>query len=538
MFILNPMCRKNLTLLFILFALHVSAEKLVVMTAEDSGEGSLRELLLLAAENDSIVFDKSLKGEIIKLNSPVNILFPLAINGLIDEECIELSGGEGCRIFNLESENIRMYNLVFGDSKGGAVISEQAGNLLFENCRFKNNFSTEHGGAIRGYDLYVSNCIFESNTSEESGGAVYCNSATFLDCMFHGNVSEDGDGGAVYATGSVYLSNCSLRNNMASSGGAVYTGYSSKPSFFEDCTFLDNMVGVNGGAVRYLPGMAEEVIFTRCTFQFNTALRNGGAVYAAENLGAFSGFTNCTFDNNGTSGNGGGIYISDKAAFIKNTFSNHSSRGGNAIYGASEKAEDITLKGNIFLDNYIIHTEDSEDAVNVVSEGYNIYNSSQAEIFSHPDDYKYTEEENLLGILQDNGGKTLTRYINTSLPEWEDMVRRVPVSKLGGLTIDQRGLPLPVSGMACAGALEVQPGEDLNIIFNEDKKIHVFPNPTTNNINFTLSVSSFVQLVNISGQVIFSGTYEAGEIQMDLTDYPEGLYLLKINQQIMKILKK
>ena len=66
----------------------------------------------------------------------------------------------------------------------------------------------------------------------------------------------------------------------------------------------------------------------------------------------------------------------------------------------------------------------------------------------------------------------------------------------------------------------------------------VYPNPTDNLIHFRLEKSSIVQLYDSSGKLIVSQKYDAGDVVINISQQPAGLYFLKTEKQTIKIVKQ
>nr|WP_161804642.1 hypothetical protein [Lacinutrix himadriensis] len=148
-------------------------------------------------------------------------------------------------------------NVTFTDNyaeSGGAVYTYHGGNPTFNNCTFKNNEAL-YGAAtmeVGGCAAVYTDCTFSNNHALYSGGATfvdYGSLTSYLSCDFQDNVAER-CGGAIYAIdrasqsilnntsfstlidsswsndedifSTAYLNACTLTNNSADFGNAVY----------------------------------------------------------------------------------------------------------------------------------------------------------------------------------------------------------------------------------------------------------------------------------------------------------------------------
>lgn len=69
----------------------------------------------------------------------------------------------------------------------------------------------------------------------------------------------------------------------------------------------------------------------------------------------------------------------------------------------------------------------------------------------------------------------------------------------------------------------------------------IFPNPTPNNINIT-QLNNFVggniEIINLMGQVIFTTTINSNQLSVNLSEYPKGIYLVKISSDKEQVIEK
>ena len=163
-------------------------------------------------------------------------------------------------------------------------------------------------------------------------------------------------GGAIYVRigASLNLSNSTLSNNQAGSGGAVYIGSTAPgtPSTITHSRFIDNQASFSGGAVDQRSGLA--LTISNSTFTDNSA-RNGGALFTSGNLIVESS----TVYNN-TAKTGGGIEINNTArlTLINSTVANNQTElFGGGISILTEPGEGIstimnsTISGNQSLND-------------------------------------------------------------------------------------------------------------------------------------------------------------------------------------------
>ena len=131
---------------------------------------------------------------------------------------------------------------------GGAMLNFGGSDAVITDCYFDTNVAQADGGAIYNDSSMptVSSCTFSGNSAEDEGGAVFNadpssnqNMPVFLNCTFEANTAVN-EGGAMHNFSvSPQLTACSLTDNVASEGGAMYSWNGSNPSL-SDSTVCGN----------------------------------------------------------------------------------------------------------------------------------------------------------------------------------------------------------------------------------------------------------------------------------------------------------
>lgn len=70
--------------------------------------------------------------------------------------------------------------------------------------------------------------------------------------------------------------------------------------------------------------------------------------------------------------------------------------------------------------------------------------------------------------------------------------------------------------------------------FEKEIKVNIFPNPTSENVTIQgdLPTNSQIELINIKGQIIYQqSNFTNEQLKIDLSDFPNGVYLLKISKE-------
>ena len=150
-----------------------------------------------------------------------------------------------------------------GKTHGGLFV-DNSYDVTLKNCRFYGNKCVspdQHGGmALTAFrsTVFVQDCEFTDNTAYQRGGAVYVYSdkaskglTVFERCLFSGNkVTAESSplGSAVnYRHGpGLWLVNCTVTNNTAQSGGAIYVN-GADDTYSRDTYVIGSTIAGNTG---------------------------------------------------------------------------------------------------------------------------------------------------------------------------------------------------------------------------------------------------------------------------------------------------
>ena len=359
-------------------------------------------------------------------------------------------------------------NLVLGASGGsvmayGGAIYNFQGSLTVAHCLFTNNRATAwqgagfqsgldgNGGAIasRGGTVWISHSIFTSNRAEGGKGGGSSGNPP-------GNGSSGGyaRGGAVYGEfpSSVVIEDCVFNLNTAA-GGRGGDGFFG-PSF-------PMARGGNGGDGRGGAIFCDTLTIRRSLINSNSALGgDGGVGYVggpsgsagrAWGGGIFSSngeFSNCTISQNSASSfggfsTGGGVYANAGSmvhcTITGNTVGYYASAGS---FGGI--ATDQTLRNNLIAGNTVQSLP--SDAGTVTSLGHNLFGTSVGITGLAASDLR--DVAALLGLLQDNGGPTMTHALLANSPALN------AGDNTGAPTTDQRGETRSQGATVDIGAFE------------------------------------------------------------------------------------
>ena len=212
----------------------VEMHALFVTNTDDSGAGSLHDVVTNAPDMSDILFDPTVfnvprtistaSGEILISNS-------LTIDGP-GAGLLTLSGGNVNRIFRVAAGglHVEISGLTFSsgntpDSLGGAIVSDS--DLTLTRCTLVNNQAGNSAGAVYvgGSVGTFTDCTFSGNTSPAGGAVLLASSSgSFTNCTISGNTAPGfGAGGGIWFAGGQTLAiiNSTIVNNAGADTGGI-----------------------------------------------------------------------------------------------------------------------------------------------------------------------------------------------------------------------------------------------------------------------------------------------------------------------------
>ncbi len=190
--------------------------------------------------------------------------------------------------------------LVLGDTTSSSFTA------TLKNLTIQNGKTTSNGGGIMlnsGNTLNMTNCTIKNNTASSNnkkGGGIYVDAGatlTLTDCTIADNTAQEGGGiGVVGANTTITLTDCTISGNKTvgtgKSGGGVYQTSGSRLSM-TNCTVSGNTATKYGGGICSY-NTSDTVTLTNCTISENTA--------------AVPDYADRTSGNNNITPEGGGVY--------------------------------------------------------------------------------------------------------------------------------------------------------------------------------------------------------------------------------------
>ncbi len=241
----------------------IEAQSYIVTSTNDTGIGSLREVLAGAANGDTVSF--AVAGTITLTNGQLEVARSLDILGP-GAGTLTVSGNNASRVFNVTGSSVTIHGLTITEGQSalnGAGLNAGGGFgtvLTVVGCVLTNNRSTLNGGGIftgSGVTMTLSNCTVSGNGTSQSGGGLFNSNGTVtvVACTFSRNSANFVGGGIMNfgQPGSAVLQmlTCTFSTNSATSGGGVCNyGQSGSASLtINACTFSGNWAasGYGGG---------------------------------------------------------------------------------------------------------------------------------------------------------------------------------------------------------------------------------------------------------------------------------------------------
>jgi len=261
-------------------ALAVGNTITVTTTADNNSSqpviaGSLRAALASANDNDTIVFDPSLKGKTIKLSAgQLAISKSINIVGLGTDK-LTISGNGKSRVFYINTTatvTFSAFAVSLGngkgadlsgagyDANGGAVLN--LGSLAAANVAFNNSKANGSGGGIfnaGSLSLVDSTVAYNtanagsSSAPQSNGGGIADIGALSISRSTISNNRSFGDGGGIEESGTLALIDSTISTNKAAGfGGGVADGGFATIAI-SDCTFSLNSASNGGGLAASSP---------------------------------------------------------------------------------------------------------------------------------------------------------------------------------------------------------------------------------------------------------------------------------------------
>lgn len=259
-------------------------------------------------------------------------------------------------------EDITVNDIEIDPSEGAGIWA--SGKVFLSNNTIRDNTANKEGGGVYVSDPENVSPSLAGNTISGNragiGGGVRASGAVFLsgNTIRNNTAESEGGGGGVYASGSVSLAGNTIEDNTAEDEGGGVHAYGSV-SLVGNTVRGNEVYGFGGGVYAYGP-----VSLTGNIFYNNTASAFGGAVYAEHDVSLTNNtaYNNTAGDDN--EGGGSGFYVDGDVSLANNILwanttggelyvSSSSVTSSNNLIGGTINGSDATSLINNGTDNLI-----------------------------------------------------------------------------------------------------------------------------------------------------------------------------------------
>lgn len=246
------------------------AQPLLVTTANDSGPGSLRQLIANAVPGATIRFAAALSGQTITLSSQLNVTKALTIDGSTVAQPITLSGNNAVRVLFVDTNiDVTVKGVIIANGK----VVQSIAPPLTPTPTPSGGISTGAGMVNNGH-LTLNGVTFIHNLAGGGPGASTASVAPPV---------PSGSSGALRNNGVVTVTNSTFVGNSAINGyGGAIENYGQMA--VQKSTFVENYAFHNGGGFGGAIYNAATLTVNNSTFMTNTtegvfADPSGAAIY-------------------------------------------------------------------------------------------------------------------------------------------------------------------------------------------------------------------------------------------------------------------
>ena len=244
-----------------------------VTNLDDSGPGSLRQLISDTASGGTVTFASNLVGIITLTSGPLAISKPLNIVGP-GSKFLSISSGNTVATMDLTGSDVSISGLTFFEgfpaidnganltlnacaftSNAGIAVRHNSNNLVVLDCAFLRNHNaiTVASGATAS----VTNCTFFSNSYNYGGAISNGGALTLISCtmIFNG---VGGTGGGIFSAGT-----CSIGNSVIAENNGFPAGSFVPQDLAGTFTSLGyNFIGAHDGSTGFNNGVNHDQVGT------------------------------------------------------------------------------------------------------------------------------------------------------------------------------------------------------------------------------------------------------------------------------------
>ncbi|MCA9927092.1 MAG: DUF11 domain-containing protein [Anaerolineales bacterium] len=323
----------------------------------------------------------------------------------------------------------------------GSGISNDGGFVTLSNIQVDSN-----SGSYGVRNENVATLTFDGGAITNNGGGFYNAASTAT--LNNLNINQNSSGSGVYSVGNTSLTRITIdhahimTNTTTANGGGVYNSGNQAIATITNSRISGNQANAVGGGAG--GGVFNNGIMTLNESAIdNNEARTGGGI---EHSGANLYLTNDTISNNQAADDGGGLYNRGSAILTNVTMNANSASTGSNIFNDETSmaiGNSIVANGTCFNSNGFLN-----------SQGHNV-DSGNSCGFNNSGDITNTNPQ--LGLLQDNGGPTVTHALNPGSPAIDQGDNGMCPAT------DQRGVSRPQGSQCDIGAYEAGSTADLTL---------------------------------------------------------------------------
>lgn len=285
---------------------------------------------------------------------------------------LDYTSFDACGLSN--GSSLKLLSCYFEGNNGleGGAINNNNYHIEYNTTTFTSNASKYSGGAVYSYTesgvpgtkpAFVKSTFSSNISNEGSGGALYLeegsSTTSTLDLKnitFIGNKSPNRNGGAIYSQFPINVDSCTMNQNQAFDGGAIYLSDDNWSNYLyntiNNSVFNNNSASNDGGVIKAMIN-GDYMYVNSSNFSDNSAENNGGAIYADK---AYYNSDSCSFVSNTAKNSGGAIYLNadytggfsnGRALFQKNK----AGVSGGALYLTSYNGNYYIIDKSSFIGN-------------------------------------------------------------------------------------------------------------------------------------------------------------------------------------------
>ncbi|XP_064389192.1 uncharacterized protein LOC135337228 [Halichondria panicea] len=208
----------------------------------------------------------------------------------------------------------------------GGAINVDSSTVSISDSTLTNNNAGSNGGAIDNYSgsMFISYSTFTNNSADNGGAIGVTSSSMTISYSSLTNNRADANGGAIHGDlgSTVYISDCTLKSNGATSGGGIFLSVGT--------LIVNEPIKINFNAAKQ-DGGGIYAHSSRVEFQYSSNIKrteivgnialNGGGVYAVATTIKLTQ-SHINIDSNTATAKGGGVFLrqSSRLYLLKNYY--------------------------------------------------------------------------------------------------------------------------------------------------------------------------------------------------------------------------